>query len=188
MPSPTLTTPRLQLRPVTPADLDAMCAVFTDPVAMRYIGDGSVRTREQIAASLARSFDFSGPRPVAIWAVQRQDTGEVIGDALLVPIRRSGTAADDPEGRGPDIEVGYRLAQAHWGHGFATEAAGAVLAFAMDTLKLPRVIAVAYEANVASLRVLEKIGMRRVGLTDAYYDAELVLCETRTSEPRRTAR
>ena len=61
---------------------------------------------------------------------------------------------------GPDVELGYTLARAAWGRGYATEAARAVLRWAFAGLRLPRVVAVADPANTASLRVLEKLGMR----------------------------
>ena len=65
----------------------------------------------------------------------------------------------DINGR-PEIEIGYRLARAHWGRGLATEAARAVRDYAFDTLRLPRLIALIDPANTASIRVAEKLAMR----------------------------
>ena len=59
-----------------------------------------------------------------------------------------------------EIEIGYRLARASWGRGFASEAARAVVAYAFEALRLPRLIALIDPANTASLRVASKIGMR----------------------------
>ena len=61
----------------------------------------------------------------------------------------------------PAVEIGWRLASAHWGRGLATEGARAVLDYAFTTLKLSEVVAIAAAANTPSRRVMEKIGMAR---------------------------
>jgi ribosomal-protein-alanine N-acetyltransferase len=73
---------------------------------------------------------------------------------------------------GDDIEIAYRLPVAWWGRGYATEMARAVLAHAFDTLALERVIGLTWPENVASQRVLERIGMRRDG-SGQYYGREM---------------
>jgi ribosomal-protein-alanine N-acetyltransferase len=67
---------------------------------------------------------------------------------------------------GADVEVAYRLARVAWGRGFATEAAGALIAHGLHTLGLPRLVAVTYPENHASQRVLDKLGFERRGLTE----------------------
>jgi RimJ/RimL family protein N-acetyltransferase len=67
---------------------------------------------------------------------------------------------------GDDVEVAYRLVRAAWGRGLATEAAGTLVAHALRTLALPRVVAVTYPDNRASQRVLDKLGFERRGLTE----------------------
>ena len=69
---------------------------------------------------------------------------------------------------GPDIELGYTLARAAWGRGYATEAARAVLRWGFAGLRLHRIVAVADPANAASLHVLEKLGMTRRGRRECY--------------------
>ena len=69
---------------------------------------------------------------------------------------------------GPDVELGYTLARAAWGRGYATEAARAVLHWGFAGLRLHRIVAVADPANTASLHVLEKLGMARRGLRECY--------------------
>ena len=86
-----------------------------------------------------------------------RDSGELIGDAGLSLL----------DGRGPEVEVGYTLARAWWGKGYATEAAGALLTAGFDDFGLDEIVAVADPANAASTRVLEKIGMRRVEMRRA---------------------
>jgi len=67
---------------------------------------------------------------------------------------------------GDDVEVAYRLARSAWGRGIATEAAGALVNHALGALALPRVVAVTYPDNVASQRVLCKLGFEPRGLTE----------------------
>jgi len=85
------------------------------------------------------------------WAVVERASGTVIGECGLQYL----------DG-GPDIELGYKLARAHWGHGFAAEAAQACLGWALAE-RPERVVAIADPANARSARVLDKIGMVREG-------------------------
>ena len=97
-----------------------------------------------------------------------------------LPDRALGIDTTDLDARGPEIEIGYWLARDAWGRGYATEASRAVLAWAMSAEgpALERVVGVTLPENNASKRVLEKIGMRLVGDTDAYYDSVTTLFET----------
>ena len=85
-------------------------------------------------------------------------TGAVIGDAGLWPL----------EDRGPEVELGYTLGRAWWGRGYATEAARAVADAALAQLRLSELYAIVDAANPPSARVLEKLGMTRVGPQTAY--------------------
>jgi RimJ/RimL family protein N-acetyltransferase len=67
---------------------------------------------------------------------------------------------------GGDVEVAYRLARSAWGLGIATEAAGALVAHALGPLALARVVAVTYPENLASQRVLDKLGFERRGIRE----------------------
>jgi hypothetical protein len=69
---------------------------------------------------------------------------------------------------GPEVEVAYELVRDHWGRGIATELAGACLAVAFGELGLARVVALSYPENSASVRVMQKIGMRDDGEFEAY--------------------
>ena len=88
---------------------------------------------------------------------------------------------------GPDMELGYTLARAAWGRGYATEAAGAVLRWAFAGLRLHRMVAVADPANAASLRVLEKLGMTRLGFARVLRraDGRVRRVARRVARPRR---
>jgi len=159
------------MRVARPNDLNQLMEVFGDPVAMRYIGpEPRAFTRDEVTERIERARTFQRDLGMSLWACERLDTGEVIGDCGLVPVER----------KGPEIEIGYRLARRHWSQGFATEAARAALDHAFGPLGLERVIAVTHPENLASRRVCEKIGMRRVGLTDKHYGMTLALFEKTT--------
>jgi RimJ/RimL family protein N-acetyltransferase len=102
-----------------------------------------------------------------IWAIVRSADDAVIGTVLLVPLTRTDGAPTDV------YEIGWHLHPDAWGSGFATEAAGAVIARARDGA-LTQVRAVVFAENAASHAVCRRLGMTQLGLTDEWYDAELV--------------
>lgn len=108
-------------------------------------------TREQSAASMAHFQAELDQRGYGWWAVEVRATGEFIGFAGLDPV--------DEEMPFTGVEIGWRLARSAWGHGYATEAALAVLAFGFDTLALPEILAMTATANVRSQAVMRRIGM-----------------------------
>jgi len=189
----TLKTERLLLREPTLDDAPALHRTLGDTRTMRYIGDGTGRPLERVVRSIESSMELFRARRMGGFIVERLDTGEVIGDALLLPIPHSGRTPRDPVtgkrdyadfgSRGPHIELGYRLHPDHWGHGFATEAARALFAYATRPpspdpdggLGLTHLVGVTHKDNLASQRVLEKAGLTRQGLSEAYYDQEVML-------------
>ena len=154
---PPLVTERLLLRPKTPADVEPLARIRADPEYARYLS-GHPRTRTEVEEAVARDMAHQAEHGFSLLTVELRDTGEVIGDAGLQHF----------ESKGPDIEVGWRLGRLHWGHGYATEAGRAALDLAFGELGLERVIAVAHTRNAASIRVMEKLGMRYEGLVFAY--------------------
>lgn len=146
-----LETERLILRPVLVSDQTALEAVFCDPEVMRY-GPGAQSpdwVREWIQKCRADAEKNGGLRS---WAVVIRTTDTVVGYCGLLHL-------PDLDGR-PEVEIGYRLAQAHRGHGYATEAAAAVLKHGLEALALKRLVARVDPHNSASIRVVEKLGMR----------------------------
>jgi ribosomal-protein-alanine N-acetyltransferase len=150
-----LTTERLVLRPPTLDDLPVWHAIYLDAEEVWYGAPRSSldENREKLTRQIAHfeQHDF-GMRAVDLAA-----SGETIGAAGLQHL----------EG-GPEVEVGYRLLKGHWGQGYATESARASIDFGFDEVRLERIVAVALETNIASRRVLEKCGLREVGLTHVY--------------------
>ncbi|WP_116214653.1 GNAT family N-acetyltransferase [Streptomyces olivoreticuli] len=149
-----LRTPRLTLRRWREDDLEPMAAINADPEVMRWIADGAVRDREQTATGIAeweREWDELG---VGLFAVEVRETGRLAGFAgLSVP-------GYLPEIL-PAVEIGWRLGQPFWGRGIATEAARAVLHFALRDRGLARLVSVHKVGNDASEAVMRKLGMRR---------------------------
>jgi RimJ/RimL family protein N-acetyltransferase len=115
----------------------------------------------------------------AISLVARRDTGAPVGTLLLKPIPASGpTEPLQPSG---DTEIGWHFHPDHWGQGFASEAAQAVLERALAA-GLERVVAVTHPDNRASQAVCLRIGMTDEGLTDAYYNVSCRLFLARAAE------
>ncbi len=148
-----LETTRLVLRLPTPDDLDPLAVINADPQVMRFIGDGTTRSREETAAGIARALAQWDERGFGMFAVDIKDSGQFIGWVALAE------PAFLPEVL-PAVEIGWRLGRPHWGHGYATEAAQAVMRFGFFTVRLDRIISIRDLANDASRRVMEKLGMR----------------------------
>lgn len=146
-------TERLLLRPLTPEDAPFILDLVNEPDWIRHIGDRKVRTIED-----AERYLRGGPMAMfekhgfSLLAVILKETGEPIGMCGL--IKR-------PELE--DIDLGYALLSRFTGQGLALEAARCVLDDARDVRKLPRLIAVVSPENAASIRLLEKLGMKRDG-------------------------
>jgi RimJ/RimL family protein N-acetyltransferase len=147
-----LTTTRLRLRQWRDTDRPAWHALNADPEVREFFE--RPLTRSESDASLDRFRSGLAARGWGWWAVELTATGELIGMAGLDP-----TEDDIPVA---GVEMGWRLARAHWGHGYATEAARAVLDFALGTLALPEVLAIAAIGNTRSHAVMTRLGMTRL--------------------------
>lgn len=143
-----LRTERLTLRPVTVHDHTALLAHWTDPVVRRFLFDGEVLPPDEVLSVIAESESTFADGGYGIWAIQAaQAAGELAGTAGLRPLEDLG------------IELVYSLAPPAWGKGYATEAAGAVLDYALGPLGLPEVLAEIDQGNAASVAVIERLGM-----------------------------
>ncbi|WP_239154025.1 GNAT family N-acetyltransferase [Amycolatopsis sp. FDAARGOS 1241] len=156
---PELTTERLRLRALTEADTDAVVAVFAGPAMSRYLAtDFSDPARARAMA--ARRLAYTGPDGQGHWAIERAE--EVIGVAHLRP------SSQLP---GDVAELGYFIAAQHAGHGYATEAARALIDHGLHGLGLPAVWALVHEDNAASRAVARRLGFLDVG-SGEHYGAE----------------
>lgn len=146
-----LETERLLLRGFTSEDLDDLASLNADAEVMRYIGEGRPQTRAQTQARLNAILDHWGRHGFGLCAVVDKATLEFIGFCGLQFLEDTS-----------EIEVGYRLARRFWHRGIATEAARACLRHGFEDLDLNRIVAIVQPANLASQRVIEKIGLRYV--------------------------
>ena len=146
-------TERLRLRRSEPDDAEAISAYRSDPDVHRWQGWGRTdpeSVRREIVEMAARAPGESGG-----WvqlSVEERETGRLLGDVGISP-------ADDEPGV---IKVGYTVAPAAQGRGYATEAIAALVAYAFDRLEADVVRAYASADNLPSIRVAEKVGLRLV--------------------------
>lgn len=151
---PTLTTPRLILRPYTEDDWLAVHAYGAEPETTRFQAWGpntEDETRQFVARCVAasRAPDEQG----YFFATVSQATGRLLGGCNLFPTNK-------PHG---EAMIGYTLHRDFWRQGYTTEAATALLSFGFGTLNLHRIVSHCDRDNVGSWRVMEKLGMRREG-------------------------
>jgi len=149
---------RLSYRALERADSEAMHAVWGDPEVMRYLPSDPSPSVAETAQRVERHVARFAQTGFGLCAIVEADGDRVVGSCGLFPV----------EWVGPDVEVAYHLARDVWNRGYATEAAGAWVDAAFDRLELDRVVALAYPANRASTRVMEKIGMRFDREVDKY--------------------
>jgi ribosomal-protein-alanine N-acetyltransferase len=151
----TLTTARLFLRPCEAGDLEALHALWTEPAVRRYLWDDVVIPRETAAEVLRASHDSFARHGFGLWTLwPRVGAERLIG---FCGLRHFG---DPREGDPPEVELLYGLEPAQWHQGLATEAARAVLTFGFETAGLSVLYAGFDPPNLASRRVLERLGMR----------------------------
>ncbi|MDY7231730.1 GNAT family N-acetyltransferase [Hyalangium rubrum] len=153
-----LATPRIELTEMLPPDAEAVFELNSDPEVIRYTGDGPFASVEAARDFLTAYPDYR-TYGYGRWAMRRKSDGAMLGWCGLKYLRDT-----------QETDLGYRLYRRHWGQGYATEAGLACLAYGFDTLGLSRIVARVVEANVASVRVLEKCGLRRIGSID--FDGE----------------
>jgi [ribosomal protein S5]-alanine N-acetyltransferase len=149
---PHLATTRLRLRPPTLDDAADLFARYTqDPIVTRNLTWTPHDSIERTRAFLRRCLDGIADGSVMPWVLMDRDDDRAIG---MIELRRIGHRA----------ELGYVLARDWWGRGLMTEGARAVVEWAFEDPSIFRVGAVTDVDNLASARVLEKVGMQREGL------------------------
>ncbi|WP_454333669.1 GNAT family N-acetyltransferase [Streptomyces glaucescens] len=144
-----LRTERLLLRSWRDSDRDPWFALNTDPEVRRYLP--GMPTRERTDRGVTEFQADLDARGWGFWAVEVRGTGEFIGLAGLDPVEEGQPFTG--------VEAGWRLARSAWGHGYATEAARAVLDFGFAELDLPEILAITVPANRRSRAVMERLGM-----------------------------
>ena len=130
-----------------------MHKIYSESIVWRYMGVGPTTTLEESRERLERMLGYQRDNGYTFWAVTLGDTGELIGDTGLIPL----------EGVGPEVEIGWRYASAHWGKGYATEAATACRDLGFSRFGLERIYVDVHPQNERSQNVARKLGARRLG-------------------------
>lgn len=159
-----LQTERLLLRRSRPEDAEVISAYRSDPDVHRY--QGWERTDPEGVRAEIEEMTGRAPGEPGGWtqlSVEERESGRLVGDVGLSPA----------EGEPGVIKVGYTMSPPFQGRGYATEAVGALIGYAFDTLGAEIVRAYASAENVASIRVAEKVGLRLVERTERRHGAEV---------------
>jgi len=154
-----MTTDRLVVRPWQVDEADRFFDIYRRPEVVRWIGADPMRERREAVEMIERNLTRLDTDPrFGSWAVVDRSTGVPVGSVLLKPL---------PGGDG-EVEIGWQLHPDSWGHGFASEAAGAALARGFAD-RLPEVWAVTHLDNQRSTAVCRRIGMQLLGITHRWY-------------------
>jgi RimJ/RimL family protein N-acetyltransferase len=154
----TLETERLIGEPASERHRDLVVELFGNPEVAKWIwpegrpGPGAVgpRTPRQAEDMLRRFVADWRANGFGWWYFRERDGGDYVGEVGLQRTRVDGV---------PVVEIGWLLLPAHWGRGYATEAATAALAYGFETVGLDEIVAFTMPHNQASRRVMEKLGM-----------------------------
>ena len=155
-----LETQRLILKKTAPSDFDDLLALRSDPDVMKYIGDGKIKTPEDIKWFLDMAIPYQQKHGIGFCSVFEKESGDFIGQAGLFHISF--------HEEHPDIEAAYRLHKKFWGNGYATELATALINWGFEHLPVNRLVALINPENTASRHVLEKAGMTYTGIVEHY--------------------
>jgi RimJ/RimL family protein N-acetyltransferase len=153
-------TDRLILRTWQPSDLAPMNDINKDPEVMKYFP--ALGTLEETNVHIQKIVDHYEKHGFSLYAVALKTTGLMIGFVgLMIPSFEAHFT--------PSVEIGWRLASQYWNKGYATEAAMAVLDYAFNVLGLKELVSFTVVGNIASRRVMEKIGLHHDVKDDFYH-------------------
>ena len=170
---PTLSTPRLVLRPFTMSDVAALYTILQEPDILKYFPRPEPPDLGRVERIVAAQIRHWQEHNLGWWAVcpkppdGGENDGALAGWCGLQFLPETG-----------EVEVGYLLSHACWGKGFATEAAEASLAYGFDSLKLESIICLVDPDNLRSNRVAAKLEMTFLG-KQAYFGMVLNKYERR---------
>lgn len=150
-----LETPRLVIRRLSSSDVKSLKPILGDSEVMKYSLKGALN-EEGIKEYIDKILSHYDRHGYGLWGIVQKGTDELIGIAGLIY-----QILEDS----PFTELAYRLARKHWGKGFATEAAKAILEYAFNTLNIDRLISIIEPGNAASVKVAIRVGMTRVKST-----------------------
>jgi RimJ/RimL family protein N-acetyltransferase len=154
---PQLRTDRVVLRRWRAADLDPFSRINADADVMEFFP--RPLARHESAALIARFETGFVQRGYGLWALEIPGRASLAGFVGLQPVEATMPFA-------PAVEIGWRLGRAHWGKGFATEAAREAMRFAFEQIELPSLVSFTAFANERSRHVMERVGMTRRAAED----------------------
>lgn len=159
-----LETERLLIRPWRHADAPRLLDLLSRLEVVKWLGDGEpvlMKDLDEAHTRVNRYAERDDP-PLGMWAVERRSDGIVLGTVLLL------TLPNDDHG---EVEIGWHLHPDAWGHGYATEAARAVLEHGFAG-GLREIIAVSHTDNEPSQAVMRRLGMEDRGVVEKWYEGE----------------
>lgn len=149
-------TLRLHLRQFTLDDRDELFHIYSYPELFKYMSNEKPLLVEQVRAVINTFTESWQKNQFGVWAVVYKKYQKLIGHCGFKFLENT-----------QEVQIGYLLLSSYWGRGLATEAASAVMKYGFEVAKLERIVAIAKPENIASRRVMEKIGMTYE--KDAYY-------------------
>lgn len=155
-------TKRLLLRGWQDNDLQAFSLINQDPLVMAHMPN--LLTLEETKAFISKMSAHHAAHGFGPMALTLNSSGELIGYVGLKHIEFQASFT-------PAVEIAWRVASQHWNQGYATEAAQAVLEYGFQSLGLNEIISMTVAANTSSIRVMEKIGMKRDSTDDFAHPA-----------------
>jgi [ribosomal protein S5]-alanine N-acetyltransferase len=150
----------LRLRALVPSDAPAVLSLYADKEANRFGYSPKMDGLADAERLIADIDDLARKRTLFHWGVARRSDDLVLGHATLFKIERAHHRA----------EVGYSIHREHWGHGLGAEAVRLLIGFAFESFGLRRLEADIDPRNVASLRLVEKLGFQREGYMRERWD------------------
>lgn len=154
-------TERLQLRQWAPSDRGPFAAMSSDPQVMEYFP--RILSRAESDAIAEKCAVRIAERGWGVWVAEHLETGEFIG-LIGLSVPRENIPCS------PCVEVLWRLARPHWGHGYATEAAAAALKVGFEQLDLQEIVSFAAPGNYRSRAVMMRLNMIDTGETFEHPD------------------
>jgi RimJ/RimL family protein N-acetyltransferase len=145
---PTIKTERLNLRPFRLQDAEPLRQILSVPGVLEHFPSSDPPDLERVKKLVQKQIDHWREHDYGWWAVEPIEEGELIGWSGLQYLPET-----------DEIEIGYLLSKPYWGEGLATESAIAGLDYGFRTLEIQEIVGIVHPENIASQRVLQKIGL-----------------------------
>ena len=158
-----LKTERLSIRSWQKADIQRYAKIASNPLVMKYIGNGDIQNYEDVSKFIAKAIMFERERGWTLWALENRANNDLMGFCGFALWQN-------------EIEIGWRLDNMYWRSGYGTEAAVAVLNFGIKKFCFPKIVSIAQKQNIASIKIMQKIGLQFERETiDERCDREIVV-------------